>query len=103
MGGIDNPRAFRHLVQLIDEDCALLCQVRHDIAVMHNLLANVDWRAKGIEGNLHDIDSPHNAGAEAPRLEKKDPLGFRSAAALVYRDVLKCGCSHVYKYTAFNR
>jgi hypothetical protein len=101
MGRINNPSPFGHLVQLVDEDRALLCQVRHNIAVMHNLLANVDRRAKGIECDLHDVDSPHNTGAEAPRLEKKDSLGFRFAAAPVFRDVVKSGCSHGIQYTVF--
>src|SRR5580704_1861873 len=89
VGRVDNPRPFRDLVQFVDEDCALLGQIRYDIAVVHNLLANVNRRAKGIERNLHDIDSPHDTGAEASRLEEKNPLGFRFVAALVYRDALK--------------
>src|ERR1700678_2681826 len=101
MRGVDNPRAFRHLVQFVDEDCALLCQVGHDVAVVHDLFAYVDGRAKGIECNLNDVDGSHNSGTEAARLEEKYPLSFRFVAALVYRDALKGGCSHVYQYTAF--
>jgi hypothetical protein len=69
---------------------------------MHDLLAHVDRRAKGIECNLHNVDSPYDAGTEAPRLEEKNPLGFRFVAAPVTRDAVKSGCNHVSQYTAFN-
>jgi hypothetical protein len=49
---------------------------------MHDLLANVDRRAEGVERNLHNVDRADDTGAEAARLEKKDPLGFRFVVAL---------------------
>jgi hypothetical protein len=69
---------------------------------MHDLLAHINRRAKGIERNLHNVDCPDNAGTEAPRLEEKNPLGFRFVAAPVSRDAVKSGGSHVSQYTAFN-
>ena len=102
MRGINNPGAFRDLIQLIDEDRALLRQISHNIAVMNDFLADVDRRAKGIQRNLDDVDGTHNTCAKAARLEKKNSLGFRFVAAPVFSDGLKSGCSHVYKYTAFN-
>jgi hypothetical protein len=68
---------------------------------MNDFFANVDRRTKGIEGDLHDVDGAHDTGTEAARLEKKYPLGFRFAAAPVFRDVVESGCSHVIQYTAF--
>jgi hypothetical protein len=100
MRRVDHPRSFGNLIQLVDKDRALLRQIGHNIAVMDDLLADVDRGAKGIERNLHDIDGPHNAGAEAARLEKENPLSFRFAAVPVFRDVLEGGCSHVLQYTA---
>ncbi len=100
MGRVDNSCAFWNFVQFVNEDRALLGQVGYDVAVMHNLFANIDRRAEGIQRDLNDVDGSHNAGAEAARLEKEYPLGFRFAAALVNRDVLESGCSHIHKYTA---
>ena len=74
MRGIDHARAFRDLVQFIDEDRALLCEVVHYVAVVNNLLAHVDRCAEGIERNLHDVDRANHARAKASRLEEKNSL-----------------------------
>ena len=83
MGGVDHPRAGRHLVQLIDEDRALLGKIIHDVAVVHDLLAHVDGRAKGVQGNLDDIDGPNYAGTEAAGLQEENALGRGLIAELV--------------------
>ena len=95
MGGVDNPRTFRDFVEFVDEDGAFFRQVVHNIAVMNDLLADVDGCAEGIERDLDDVDSANDPGAEAARLEEKYPLGFRLAAGFDVGYVLKGGCGHV--------
>ena len=75
MRGINNTRTLRHLIQLVDEDRSFLRQITHHIAVVHDLLAHINRRAKGIQRNLHDIDRAHNTRAEAARLQKKNATG----------------------------
>ena len=91
---------LRGLVQLVDEDRALLRKVGHNIAVMHDLFADINRRTEGVQCDLHDVDGPNDTGAEATRLEKKDPLSFRFVAVPIFGDKLKGGCSHVFQYTA---
>jgi len=95
VGRVDHSRAFRNLVQLIDEDRALFRQIVHDIAVVHDLFAHVDGSAKGIESNLHNVDCPHNAGAEAAGLQQEDTFGLWCSAVLVNSRLVKSGCRHV--------
>ena len=102
MSGVNDSCSLRHLVQFIDEDRAFFRQIVDNIAVMNDLLANIDGSAEGIERNLHDIDGANDAGTKAARLKEKDPLGFRIVDALGLRDAVKGGCGHVFKYTAFN-
>jgi hypothetical protein len=101
MSRVDDPCALRHLVQLVDKDCALLGEVGHNIAVMNNLFANIDRSAKGLQCYLNNIDRTHNAGTEAAWLKKENPFSFRFDAASGYGSVVKGGCSHVSQYTAF--
>ena len=103
MRGINHTRTLRHLIQFVDEDRAFSSKVVDDIAVMHDLLAHIDRRAEGLEGNLDDIDGSHHACAEAAGLEKKNSLGFRFVCALANRSLVKSGCSHIRKYTASTR
>jgi hypothetical protein len=69
---------------------------------MDDLFADIDRSAKGVQRNLHDVDGTHDTGAEAARLEQKNPLSFRFIGALVVSDVVESGCSHVFQYTASN-
>jgi hypothetical protein len=41
--------ALGHLVELLDEDRAALLEPRHDMLVVHDLLADVDRRAVRVE------------------------------------------------------
>ncbi len=66
--GVDHARPLGHLVQFVDEDCALLGQVGDDVAVVDDLLANVDRCAKGLEGDPDDIDGPDDTRTKAARL-----------------------------------
>ena len=64
--------ARRHVVQLIDEDGAAGAQVFHDIAVVHDLVTDVDRRAILLECALDDFDGPFDPGAKTPRLGQDD-------------------------------
>ncbi len=99
MRGINDASAFGNLIQFVDEDRALFGQVGYDIAVVHNLFADIDRRAKGLQRNPNDVDRTHDPSAEAAGLEKENSLGFGSAA-LINRSMVKSGCSHAYQYTA---
>jgi hypothetical protein len=65
--------AVRHLGQLLDEDGALGLQAVHDMAVVHDLVADIDRRLVFLDGPLDDVDRPHHAGAETARLGQDDP------------------------------
>ena len=82
MRGIDDTRTLRNFVQLIDEDRTLLRQVRHHVAVVHNLFAHVNRSAKRLQRNLHNVDRPHHPGAKSAWLEQKNPLVFGLLAEL---------------------
>src|SRR6185312_17248867 len=97
---IDHSRSFRDLIQFIDEDRALLRQIVHNIAVMHNLLAYIDRRAKRLQRDPYHVDRAYNSSAEAAWLEKEDSFSFRFVAAFDRRGMVKCGCRHTHKYTA---
>ena len=81
----DGPRPLGHFVQLLDEDGAGLPQFIHNVLVVHDFLAHIDRRPVQIQSDLHHVDSPDDAGAEAPRLEQKDLL----VGAVIGRKKLK--------------
>ena len=56
-----------HLVELLDEDRAAGLEVRHDVLVVHDLLAHVDRRAVEVEGLLDRDHRAVDAGAVAAR------------------------------------
>jgi hypothetical protein len=58
VGGEDDVRALRHLVDLVDEDGAALLERRHDVLVVHDLLAHVDGGAVVLERLLDGHDGP---------------------------------------------
>ena len=97
--------ALRHLVQFIDKDRTLLRQIIHNVAVVHNLLADVDRRAKDIERDLHDVDRTHDASAEASRLQQQHALGCLGAIGRGRIRCIRCfygiegGCRHIIQYT----
>ena len=72
MGAEDSDRAFRHLVDLLDEDRALLPQIVHHTLVVHDLVTDVDRRAEDFEGALHNLDRPLDACAESAGLRQDD-------------------------------
>ena len=60
------------VVQLFDEDRALVAQVFDHVGVVHDLVAHVDRRAELFQGALDDLDRTVHAGAEAARLGSQD-------------------------------
>ena len=57
----------RNFMQFLDEDRTLGFQPFHHIAVMHDLVANIDRRAIGLERQHDDLDRPVHARAKAAR------------------------------------
>ena len=58
--------------QFLDEDRALGLQAVHDIAVMHDLVADIDGGAIDRERALDGVDGPYHAGTEAAGGTKHD-------------------------------
>ena len=50
---------------VVDEDGALGAQLFDDVAVVDDLVADVDGRAVALEREIHDLDGAVHAGAEA--------------------------------------
>ncbi len=65
MGAEHDRGAIGHLVQLLDEDRALLTQRIDDVAVVDDLVADIDRRAVFFERPLHDLDRAVDSGAES--------------------------------------
>ena len=82
VGTIDHALAIRHVVDLMDKDRALFCQLIHNIAVMDDFAADIDGRAEGLKSDFDDVDRADHAGAEAARLEQQHPLLVGDAARL---------------------
>ena len=65
MGGKNGEGAFGDFVQFLDEAGALVLQRRHDMLVVHDLVAHIDGLAELIERLFDDIDGADDAGAKA--------------------------------------
>ena len=66
MGGEnDRDAGVRYFVEFLDEDGALLAQAIHHIAVMDDLMADIDGLAIDGERLLDGVDRPHHAGTKA--------------------------------------
>ena len=74
VGGKDHRGAVRHLVQLVDEDGALLAQRGDHVVVVDDLVTHVDGRAMQRQRTLDDGDGAIDAGAEAARLRQQNGL-----------------------------
>jgi hypothetical protein len=62
---------------------------------VNDLLADVDRGAEGLQRNLHDIDGPHHACAEAARLQKQYSLGGYGIVGLVNFWVVEDSRGHI--------
>src|SRR3546814_20086665 len=63
---------------LVDEHGALGLQRLHDVAVVHDLMADIDRGAIGLDRLRDDLDGPVDAGAEAAR--RGEQKGDRKSA-----------------------
>ena len=70
--------AVGNLADLLDEDRALGLEVLDHMAVVDDLVAHIDRRLVLIQRPLHDLDRPHDAGAEAARLGQDHSHSRRS-------------------------
>ena len=67
MGREDQQAAWRHEIEVVDEDRAAGPQAVADVTVVHDLVAHVDRRPVVVEDQVDDLDGVGNAGAEASR------------------------------------
>ena len=72
VGGEHHRPVVGHLVELVDEDRALGLEALDDIAVVHDLVADIDRPAVALDGALDDLDGAIDAGAEAARAGEQD-------------------------------
>ena len=68
VGAEDRDAARRDLVDLVDEMRPFAAQPLDDMAVVDDLVADIDRRAIFFERALDDLDRPFDPGAEASRL-----------------------------------
>ena len=68
VGGKHQRIAGRDVIELLDEDRALVAQVLDDIGVVDDFVTHVDRRAELLQGALDDVDGAVDAGAKAARL-----------------------------------
>src|SRR5579862_499506 len=74
MGRIDDALAIGHVVNFMDKNRALFCQLVDNIAIMNDLAAHIDGRTESLQGNFDDVDGAHYPGTKTPWLEQQDPL-----------------------------
>ena len=67
----------RHLPDVVDEHGSAPLEVADDVRVVDDLLADVDRRPVQLEGPLHGLDCPLDAGAIAPWRGEDQPLDHR--------------------------
>jgi hypothetical protein len=93
--GVDHTLTIGHVIDFMDEDCALFRQLIHNIAVVDDLATNVDRRTEGFQRNFNDVDGTDHAGAEAARFQQKYPLLIGGKLAWdTIGDRVKGSCSH---------
>ena len=71
----DQHFAFRDFFDGLDEDGATAAELIHHVAVVNDLMMNVDRVAVGFESQLYDIDGAHHSGAKAARAYAHEGLG----------------------------
>ncbi|GBR07238.1 hypothetical protein GCM10007207_24040 [Asaia siamensis] len=69
-----------NLIELLDENRALLFEILDNGTVVHDLMTDIDRRAIAAQGFFHHADGPINASAKATRPGQKNTkrLRFRS-------------------------
>jgi len=77
VGAVDHPFPIWDFFHAIHENGAFALQFLNHEAVVHDLLAHVDGRPKGFEGDANNINRPHHARTETAGLEQKQRLFVR--------------------------
>ena len=67
MSAVNDAHSLGHVVDIVDKNCAFFGQLVDYEPVVHDLFADVDGSAKGVEGNVNDIDGAHHASTETAR------------------------------------
>ncbi len=70
VGAVNHALSVGHIVDFVHKNRALFRQLIHNIAVMDNLAANVNGRAKRLQCDFYNVDGPHHARAKAAGLEQ---------------------------------
>ncbi len=73
MGAEDGDAAGRHVGYFLDEAHALGSEPLDDVAVVHDLMADIDGGAEFLERALHDRDRALDPGTKPPRLGQDHP------------------------------
>src|SRR5712691_5280767 len=71
----DHGLAVRHLAQFLNEDRAFQLERVDDMAAVDDLVPDIDGRAVCLERQLHDVDGPIHASAEASGIGEIDLHG----------------------------
>jgi hypothetical protein len=69
------------LVEFLDKDRALGLEALDDVAIVHDLVADIDRRAIGLQRQHDDLDGTVDAGAEAARAQRRMVSGERVMSA----------------------
>ena len=73
MGAEDGDAAGRDLGQIVDETRALGAQPLDHVAVVDDLVADIDRRSVFLDRALDDLDRALDSGAKSPRLSQDHP------------------------------
>ena len=71
VGREDDPFAARDLIEFLDEDRTKTLKALDHMAIMHDLMPDIDWRAIFLQRVLDHGNGPVNARAEAARIGQK--------------------------------
>ena len=74
MSAEDDAAVRRDFGQFLDEDSSRVAEFLDDVAVVNDLLANVDRGSEQVESNLDYVNRPDDTGAKAARRQKQDFL-----------------------------
>ena len=74
MSGENDPRLTGHLCQFIHKNRPRRAQLVHNVFVMYDFLADVDWRTIQVQRNFDNINRADHACAKATWRKKNDFL-----------------------------
>jgi len=67
---VDHALARGNLINGIDKDRALGLEIFNHVAIVDDLLTDVDRGAKSVQGDLNDVNGADDSGAKSARLEQ---------------------------------